>query len=231
MPSPGATCSKPVSAIRTHSVKPQANNKPPVPLRPRKPVTNNGEIRTLQQTAVVSHGVQSTTPLREPKIPPKRITTYNTKDALQSPRLPINSNDCADDIVLPPPPEFQGGTGSSAILNEQPSYGDYELLSPDSSYHCNIHPIASPRSLPQTHANNQNSYHRIAVENLQRNLRDNLKASSPEYTKTNSSQPSGKGLKYPPPYSHSRPNDIRNNTRENLRTNFINHRHQYSTEL
>lgn len=48
-----------------------------------------------------------------------------------------NINSSAIDVVLPPPPEFQGPTKPAEGFMSQQTYGDYELLSPDAGYDYN----------------------------------------------------------------------------------------------
>ena len=210
---------------REHSVK------PPVPLRPKSITKNSESPRTQQHKVQDQHTDQrQTTPIREQRLPPKHaqlsnlgskatIHSYQHKDS-----QPTHST---TDIVLPPPPQFQEGNICTALAADQPSYGDYELLSEDSTYNCNIHPTVPPRASSRVHSINQTNYHhRIPVDQLETRIHDNLTVSS--QSKENEVKPAVSARRYVYP-AHI--NGYSNSNNMYKHSTHISHHHQYSTEL
>lgn len=244
-PSPRPATAKPVSSVH-RSMKPNEYQvKPPVPSRPKKFTDDQHNLNhglqdvTMTERLAVPANERLAVPAAErlaipvaerlavpaePKVPPKRAPFHKTKETVVIPQSSENSHAGqfrTNDIVLPPPPQFQEGSG---LPNQQPSYGDYELLSPDSSYPCNVKPTVTSRRSPSV---TQNGYHhRVAVDQLQTNLRDKLNVAS----KSNKPQTNVNGLGYSPYYSNGlSSHDTR--SKANQRTRFVSHQCQYSTEL
>ena len=93
-----------------------------------------------------------------PRLPKPQKSFLQKFQKSQRPSSPVhqnssnvvgNSQDFGTDIVLPPPAEFMGST--THLATSQPSYGDYELLSPEAQYEkCDIHPTMSRQSMPES---------------------------------------------------------------------------------
>lgn len=149
-------------------------------------------------------------------VPPPRLkkphaTTLPSK--LTNPKEVTTSNTSyfSTDIVLPPPAEFMGST--THLATNQPSYGDYELLSPEAQYEkCDLHPTLSTQSTTESN--------HIYNKNAQRTI-ENGGQNSPRYTP--------RATYHQKPHVANNPNTYQFNP--NYATILGNHRHQYSTEL
>ncbi|KAF6019722.1 hypothetical protein EB796_021950 [Bugula neritina] len=138
---------------------------------------------------------------------------------------PLANN--TNDIVLPPPPQFQENT--TPLAAQYPSYGDYEVLSPDASYQFNGHPLTPPSYVPY----NQYNYHqKIAVDQLGNSLNEKLMFSKEH---NSSSTNNNTGLTYSPLVSHNingfPTQSWHYDSKSPGRGHTVSHHHQYSTEL
>lgn len=166
--------------------------------------------------------IQSKKIVPPPRMPKPQMTKSTTHQRIQKPQDKSNYQ-CAEsttDIVLPPPLEFQEPT--SVLATDKPSYGDYELLSPEAQYErCVLHPTLPRNSQADSNLTyNQMRYHQ------------NLHSSNSDSSTNSSVNSPGNGYKQADRYNGHSPNDLNMYKHNpNYARTLINHRHQYSTEL